>query len=41
MSDEEYLKIIVDKLKAIETGVLWIGIVLMAILAVLSIGVFG
>lgn len=40
MADEEYLKMIFDKLKAIETGVLWIGILLMAILAVLVIGVF-
>jgi len=37
MADEEYLKIIVDKLKAIETGMLLISIVLMAILAVLII----
>ena len=37
MADEEYLKIIVDKLKAVETGVLLIGIVLMALLTVLII----
>jgi hypothetical protein len=40
MADEKYLKQIVDKLSAIETGVLWIGIFLMAILTVLVIHVF-